>query len=175
MSNTETNGTLLQLIRKLWAWLSSSEQAAQLFCRWQSAVCSFATVVGIMTYALFSIRFLGYGQRELSLTQSSAAAIALATNLVMIPRLIERIGEAAVCTVGLLLLGTCLPASSLFATQPLHVIFFLLSRMGLALADTTTAALTAQYSTAEHRGRNLALLQSTQVCCACAPRRARTP
>lgn len=61
---------------------------AQFLCRWQGAVASFATVVGIATYALFALRFLSYGQRELSLTQSAAAATGLAVNLLLLPRLI---------------------------------------------------------------------------------------
>lgn len=134
----------------------------QALCRWQAAVCTTGAVVGIATYALFSLRFLGYGQRALSLTQSGAAAVALSVNLLLLPRLIDRYGEAAVCSVGLGLLGVCLSTSSLVLVQPYHAILFLLSRAGLASAETTSAALTVRFSAAERRGRNLALLQSTQ-------------
>ena len=63
---------------------------------------------------------------------------------------------------GLVFLGVCLPAASLLKAQPMHALVFLLARVGHAVADTTCAALTAQNSSPERRGRNLALLQSTQ-------------
>ena len=61
-----------------------------------------------------------------------------------------------------MLLGVCLATASLIKAQPMHALVFLLARVGHAVADTTCAALTAQNSSPERRGRNLALLQSTQ-------------
>jgi len=135
---------------------------AQLLCRWVALVCSFAVVAGIATYTLFANRFLGYGQREISLTQSAAAALALCVNLLVLPRLIDCVGEAVSCAIGLVLLGLCFGACSLITLQPLHFLVFLASRAGLAMADTTAAALSVRNSSPEHRGRNIALLQSTQ-------------
>ena len=51
---------------------------------------------------------------------------------------------------------------TLAQAQPLHAVLFLLARVGHAVADTTCAALTARNSSPARRGRNLALLQSTQ-------------
>ena len=135
---------------------------AQLVCRWTALVCSFALTLGVAQYALFALAYLGYGQREIAIAQSSAAAAALAVNLLLLPRLIDTIGEAAACAGGLCMLGLGLGASSIFRQQPTHAAAFLLSRAGLALADTTAAALTAKLSPADARPRNLALLQSTQ-------------
>ena len=49
----------------------------QLLLRWCAFVSSSAVVVGIATYALFALDFLGYGQREISNTQSATAAASL--------------------------------------------------------------------------------------------------
>ena len=135
---------------------------AQPLCRWVSLVCSFSVVTGIATYALFALRFLGYGPRQLSWTQSAAAAVALVVNLSMLPQLIDRVGEAVTCSIGLAILGLCLGGCSLLTMQPWHFVVFLLSRVGLAMADTTAAALTARNSAPERRARDLALLQSAQ-------------
>ena len=48
-------------------------------------------------------------------------------------------------------------------TQPLHASLFLASRVGLAISETTNAAITAANSRPERRARNLGLLQSTQA------------
>ena len=135
---------------------------AQPLCRWVALICSFSVVTGIATYALFALRFLGYGPRQLSLTQSSAAAVALVVNLFVLPQIIDRVGEAAACSIGLAALGLCLGGCSLLTVQPWHFVVFLLSRVGFAMADTTAAALTARNSAPERRARDLALLQSTQ-------------
>lgn len=113
-------------------------------------------------YALFATTFLGYGQAELSLTASAAAGAALLTQLLLLPRLLERVGEAASCVAGLALLGVTMGASSLVRTQPLHFGLFVASRAGHALAETSNTALTARASPPERRARNLALLHTFQ-------------
>ena len=72
------------------------------------------------------------------------------------------IALALALTLNQVLLGVCLATASLIKAQPMHALVFLLARVGHAVADTTCAALTAQNSSPERRGRNLALLQSTQ-------------
>ena len=136
---------------------------AQPLLRWIALVCSLSITTGIAIYALFSQAFLGYGQPELSLSQSSAAAVALCCQLLLLPRLLDTIGEALSCVTGLTLLGLTFGASSLVRAQPLHFLLFVGSRGGHALAEVSTAALTASASSPERRGRNLALLQSFQA------------
>lgn len=112
--------------------------------------------------AIFSQTFLGYGQPQLSLTQSCGAAVGLSVQLWLLPRLIDRIGEAVSCTLGLALLGTCVGMSAVLRSQPAHALLFLASRAGLAIAETSNSALTAQNSEPSERGNNLAYLQSFQ-------------
>jgi hypothetical protein len=50
---------------------------SQPMVRWIALICSYAVTTGVATYALFSQRFLGYAQQQLSLSQSAAAAAAL--------------------------------------------------------------------------------------------------
>ena len=135
---------------------------AQPLLRWIALVCSLSITTGIAIYALFSSQFLGYAQPELSLSQSSAAAVALACQLFALPRLFAAIGEARTCVVGLLLLGITFALSSIVRVQPLHFFIFIAARGSWALADVSTAALTASSSSPERRARNLALLQSFQ-------------
>ena len=68
-----------------------------------------SVVVCIGTYTLFALAFLSYGQRQIALSQSSAAAAALCVNLLVLPRLFARVGESVTCAMGLVLLGVCHP------------------------------------------------------------------
>lgn len=135
----------------------------QLVNRWIALVCSMSVTTGIAIYALFGQQFLGYNQRELSISQSSAAAAALASQLFLLPRLMERIGEGLSCACGLTVLGLFFSAFSLLRMQPIHFMLFVAARAGHAVAEASNSALTAAASTPERRGRNLALLQSTQA------------
>ena len=131
--------------------------------RWTALVCSVSITTGIAIYALFGQRFLGYGQPQLSASQSAAAAAALVSQLWLLPRLIDRMGEARSCACGLGVLGVAFGGFSLVRAQPLHMAIFVLSRAGHAVAEVANAALVASSSTAATRGRNLALLQSFQA------------
>ena len=135
---------------------------AQPLLRWIALVCSLSITTGIAIYALFCSRFLGYAQPELSLSQSSAALVALTCQVLVLPRLFTSIGEARTCALGLVTLGITFASFSLVRTQPLHFLLFIAARGAWALADVSTAALTASSSPPERRARNLALLQSFQ-------------
>jgi len=61
-------------------------------------------------------------------------------------------------------MGVAFAVCSLLRKQPLHAFLYLLYRVGLAVADTTTSSLLVKFSTSsESRARNLALAQSCQA------------
>ena len=86
-------------------------------------------------------------------------------------------------TLGILAVGLGIGGQSLFRIQPFHTMLYMLNRSGAAIADTSTAALVASYSTQSSssggdggggsnnkssksindRSRNLALLTSTRA------------
>ena len=82
-------------------------QRVQLWLRGISFVVGWGITLSVSTYSIFAARRLGYGQREIGLLYSGAAAAALVTNVVALPRLVRRYGEACTCSLGLLLLGAC--------------------------------------------------------------------
>ena len=136
---------------------------AQPLLRWIALVCSLSITTGVAVYALFASTYLGYGQRAISASQSAAAAAALCCQLLLLPWLVDAVGEARSCVAGLVLLGLAFGAFGLVRRQPAHFLLFVASRGGHSLADVSTAALTASASTPEARGRNLALLNSFQA------------
>jgi hypothetical protein len=80
------------------------------------------------------------------------------------PKLVERVGEHAACTIGILACGTGQAGFSLVRVQPLHSTLYMIQRAGAGVADTATAALVARSSRGlEERARNLALLTSTRA------------
>ena len=130
--------------------------------RWIAVACSYSVVTTVAVYALFTTTFLGYGQADISLSQSAAAAAALVAQLLVLPRMIDFVGEAVSCAVGLTLLGLCIGGSALIRLQPFHFFLFVFARAGHALAEVSNAGLTARISNPIKRARNLALLQSFQ-------------
>ena len=136
---------------------------AQPIVRWIALVCSFSVTTGIAIYSLFAQRFLGYGQPQISAAQSSAAAASLVAQLILLPRMLDTVGEATSCVVGLLVLGLCTGANAIVRTQPYHFMLYVISRAGHAFTETSNAAITASASTPATRGRNLALLQSVRT------------
>merc|ERR1712050_496952 len=111
--------------------VSGAPWFAQWICRLSSVTCTYFSTTAITTYALFSLNNLGYGQRQISLNQSGAGLVALCTNLLLVPRLIDRFGEAIVCSAGLVLMSLSVACFSLVTVQPWHVAAFMLSRAGL--------------------------------------------
>lgn len=80
------------------------------------------------------------------------------------PRLVSKIGEHRACTFGILAVGAGIGGLSLIRVQPLHSVFYMVNRMGAAVADTSTATLVARSSgSKEARSQNLALLTSTRA------------
>ena len=113
--------------------------------------------------ALSSFEQLGYGQREIGLLYSGAAAAALATNVAALPRLVRRYGEARTCSLGLLLLGLCGAGTGLVLAAPWHAVCFVLRGAAVSLTDTTLAALIAKHSQPEDKATNLGLGSSVQA------------
>jgi len=131
--------------------------------RWVALVASWTFTMAVGVYALFAVRFLGYTQSAINATQSACAAVAIIVQLLLLPALVRSVGEHAMSAAGLAVLGACFAASSLVRVQPWHAALFLASRVGWACTEVTAAALTARYSTADERARNLGDLQSTQA------------
>ena len=114
-------------------------------------------------YGLFAPKFLGFSQPQLSATYSVAAALMVGTQVVL-PKLVSRLGEYRLCTMGILAAGAGIGGQSLVRFQPLHTLLYMVNRAGAAVADTTTAALVARSSAdRDARSRNLALLTSTRA------------
>lgn len=69
----------------------------------QLALCVVALAIGwsltlcVSTYCLFASALLSYAQPQLSATFSAAAALVIATQLVVFPRLVRRLGEHLSC------------------------------------------------------------------------------
>lgn len=159
-SDGETGATLAS--RRQAAAAAAAPKFAQPLVRWIALVCSYSVTTSVASYAIFAGSFLGYGQPDISLSQSVGAAAALVAQLLVLPRMLDAMGEAFSCLVGLLILGSTFGLLGCVTVQPLHFWLFVASRAGHALAETSNAAITASASTPEKRGRNLALLQSFQ-------------
>ena len=143
--------------------INDASPLGQPVVRWLALMTSWSTTLTVSTYTLFATQFLGYTQTHINASQSAGAAIAVCMQLWLVPRLCAAFGDARACTLGILTLGAGLAACSLVSVQPLHVVIFLAFRAAIALADTSTAALTAAHSAPDKRARNLGLLQSTQA------------
>mmetsp|Transcript_1144 Transcript_1144/g.1441 ORF Transcript_1144/g.1441 Transcript_1144/m.1441 type:complete len:490 (+) Transcript_1144:110-1579(+) len=114
-------------------------------------------------YGLFAPKFLNFSQPQLSATYSFAAALMVGTQIIL-PRLVAKLGEHRVCTVGILAAGVGIGGQSLVRVQPFHSMLYMMNRAGAAVADTSTATLVARASpNRDARSRNLALLTSTRA------------
>ena len=123
-----------------------------------------ALSLSVSTYSLFSSRFLGYAQPQLSAAMSAGAATTIFTQMFIVPRLIKSAGEHLSCTLGLWALGLGLTGTSLLRIQPIHSIFYLLIRIGTGTSDTATATLVARNSSdRDERARNLGMIQSSRA------------
>ena len=137
---------------------------AQPMLRIIAAAAGWALTLSVSTYSLFSSKFLGYTQAELSSAMSLGAATTIATQMLIVPRLVKNAGEHLAGTLGLCILTTGLTGVSLLRVQPLHTLLYLLIRVGTGVTDTSTAALVARYSTdREERATNLGMIQSTRA------------
>lgn len=129
-----------------------------------SQVVGWSLTLSVTTYCLLGSSKLGYVQPQLSATFSAGAAITVATQLVLFPRLVKRIGEHNACTAGLAAVALGLSGCSTFVAQPWHSMLYFLNRAGSGVADTATATLVARSSVGkEQRSQNLALIQSTRA------------
>ena len=152
---------------------------AQPVLRMITIVVGWTAILSNSIYGLFAPRFMGFQQAQLSATYSFAAILMVGTQIIF-PKLISIIGEHWACTAGILATGVGIGGISLIRVQPLHSVLYMLNRSGAAIADTSTAALVASYSTpspppsaagednnnkngANDRSRNLALLTSTRA------------
>ena len=129
-----------------------------------SVLASWALTLSVSTYSMYSSRFLGYGQSQLSAAMSAGAATTILTQIFLVPKLVQKAGVHLSDTIGLWTLSLGLAGTAMLRLQPLHTIFYLLVRVGTGLADTATATLVAQYSNGrEERGQNLGMIQSTRA------------
>ncbi|KAJ1461110.1 major facilitator superfamily domain-containing protein [Pelagophyceae sp. CCMP2097] len=120
--------------------------------------------LSVATYCLFGAHRLGYAQPQLSATFSAGAAVTVAAQLWLVPELLRGIGDHAACSTGLAAVGIGLAGCSMVATQPFHLLFYLLNRVGSGVGDTATATLVAANSpTKQARAENLGLIQSTRA------------
>lgn len=136
---------------------------AQPMLRTITIVIGWTAILSNSIYGLFAPKFLGFSQPQLSATYSVAAAL-MVTTQVIFPRLISKIGEHRVCTIGIVAAGVGIGGQSLVRFQPFHTLLYMINRSGAGIADTATAALVARSSgNRESRSRNLALLTSTRA------------
>ena len=126
-------------------------------------IVGWSITLTVATYSVFASRRLGYGQREIGLLYSAAACAALLANTLALPRLVGAYGERVTCAIGLLLLGTCATGTGIVLTPPWHALLFIMRGAGVALTDTTIAALIARYSPAADKATNLGLSSSVQA------------
>jgi MFS family permease len=127
-------------------------------------LAGWALTLSASTYSMFSSKFLDYGQPQLSAAMSLGAAATILTQILIVPRLVQRVGVHLSDTVGLWAVSMGLVGTSLLRAQPLHTIFYLLIRVGTGIVDTSTATLVARYSNGrDERGRNLGMIQSTRA------------
>eukprot|EP00930_Biecheleria_cincta_P042984 TRINITY_DN29567_c0_g1_i1.p1 TRINITY_DN29567_c0_g1~~TRINITY_DN29567_c0_g1_i1.p1 ORF type:complete len:339 (+),score=22.17 TRINITY_DN29567_c0_g1_i1:111-1019(+) len=144
--------------------LLSSSAVTQLALRIISGTVSWALVLSVSTYAMFTSNLTSYTQRQLSLTLSFGAAMSLITQMFIFPRTVKRLGPHSCCGLGLLGVGFGLGGFASCRMQPMHAALYALNRIGAGMADTSTATLVSLTSaSAELRGRNLAFLQSSRA------------
>lgn len=136
----------------------------QLWLRIVALAVGWALTLSVSTHCLFGARVLRYGQPQLSATFSAGAALTVATQLLLYPRLLSRFSEHALCALGLGVTGAALGSMAALLRQPWHTGLYMLNRVGAGVADTSTAALVAAASaTPEARARHLAMIQSTRA------------
>ena len=135
----------------------------QIWLRCLSFTVGWAITLSVSTYSIFASRRLGFGQKQIGLAYSGAAAAALVTNLFALPRLVRRYGESRTCSLGLLVLGSCAAGTGLVLTAPWHAACFVLRGAAVSLTDTTLAALIAKYSQPGDKATNLGLASSVQA------------
>ena len=141
----------------------SAVRFAQPMLRTITIVMGWTAILSNSIYGLFAPKFLNFSQPHLSATYSFAAALMVGTQIIF-PRLVAKLGEHRVCTLGILAAGAGIGGQSLVRFQPLHSALYMMNRAGAAVADTSTAALVASSSAnREARSRNLALLTSTRA------------
>jgi len=144
--------------------ISKHEEYAQPLLRIIALAAGWSLTLCIAIYGVFAPRFMGYGQSELSLTLSAGAATVILTQILIVPRLVKRVGEHLSCTLGLWFLTLGLAGMSLIRAMPFHAILYMLIRIGQGITDTSTATLVARASRGkEERARNLGMIQSTRA------------
>ncbi|KAL3937736.1 MAG: hypothetical protein SGBAC_007216 [Bacillariaceae sp.] len=127
-------------------------------------LAGWALTLSVSTYSMFSSKFLGYAQTELSGAMSTGAAVTILTQILLVPRLVPSLGTHLADSVGLGILSAGLLGTSLIRIQPIHSLFYLLIRVGTGIVDTATATLVATYSKdRQERGTNLGMIQSTRA------------
>ena len=116
------------------------------------------------TYCLFGSAIVGYTQQRLSINFSVAAAVSVVAQLILFPKLVNKLGEHLVCAFGLTVSSIGLIGVSLFKLNPLHAAIYLITRTGNALGDTACATLVARASDgSEARARNLGAIYSVRA------------
>lgn len=127
-------------------------------------LAGWALTLSVSTYSMFSSKFLGYAQTQLSGAMSTGAAVTILTQILLVPRLVPSLGTHLADSVGLAILSAGLLGTSLIRVQPIHSLFYLLIRVGTGIVDTATATLVATYSKdRQERGTNLGMIQSTRA------------
>mmetsp|Transcript_32099 Transcript_32099/g.78002 ORF Transcript_32099/g.78002 Transcript_32099/m.78002 type:complete len:543 (-) Transcript_32099:276-1904(-) len=127
-------------------------------------LAGWALTLSVSTYSMFSSKFLGYAQTQLSGAMSMGAAVTILTQILLVPRLVPSLGTHLADSVGLAILSAGLLGTSLIRIQPIHSLFYLLIRVGTGIVDTATATLVATYSKdRQERGTNLGMIQSTRA------------
>ena len=140
-----------------------SLRLAQPMLRTITIAMGWTAILSNSIYGLFAPRFLGFSQPQLSATYSFAAALMVGTQ-VFLPKLVSKLGDHAVCTLGILAAGIGIGGQSLVRFQPFHTLLYMLNRGGASTADTSTATLVARLSSSKDaRSKNLALLTSTRA------------
>ncbi len=136
---------------------------AQPMLRTITIAMGWTAILSNSIYGLFAPRFLGFSQPQLSATYSFAAALMVGTQVVL-PKLVSRLGDHNLCTMGILAAGAGIGGQSLVRFQPFHSLLYMINRAGAAVADTSTATLVARLSESRNaRSHNLALLTSTRA------------
>lgn len=140
-----------------------SLRLAQPMLRTITIAMGWTAILSNSIYGLFAPRFLGFSQPQLSATYSFAAALMVGTQ-VFLPKLVSKLGDHTVCTLGILAAGIGIGGQSLVRFQPFHTLLYMLNRGGASIADTSTATLVARLSSSKDtRSKNLALLTSTRA------------
>lgn len=137
---------------------------SQLLLRTVALSVGWSLTLSVSTYCLFGSRVLGWGQPQLSAMLSAGAAVTVAAQLLLVPRLLRTFGERRSCAAGLVCLSAGMCCLARVRSQPWHSAFYLLNRVGSGVADTATAALVAEASSSrDERSHNLAMVQSTRA------------